>query len=285
MNAYTDDVIDTVRAVLPKEQKYWELVGLVNKDKDIFTFGNDSKIVGRLFEIIAAPYLKEASKRLGYTLHESLTQTVYPDFYLEKENGRRIAIDVKSTYRQFYINKEVKKFNFTQGSFTSYLRNNTKNIEGTYDLYDKHYVLGFLYSRNPNASNGVYGFEDLEGLVAPYNDVEIFFMEKHRVGGDKKGSGNTDNISTIHSDSIKPFNYGAGPFSFLGNDVFEHYWKNHPRYTDSKETKQSLFNNLPTYFNWLEKQPEYVDNVAHLRERYEEYKSFIAKMNWNITTY
>ncbi|MDN6731590.1 MAG: hypothetical protein L0L39_05345, partial [Atopostipes suicloacalis] len=278
---YTDNIIDTIRKYLPKKQADWELVGLVNKDRDIFAFGNDSKIVGRLFEIVATSFLRQAANELGYSFHESTKQTVYPDFWFEKADGRRIAVDVKSTYRQFYATGKIKPFNFTQGSFTSYLRNNTKNIDGTYDLYDAHYILAFLYTRDLEASTGMFRPEDIPNLTASYKDTEIVIAEKYRIGGDKKGSGNTDNISTFKSTDKEAFNYGAGPFSFLGENVYEHYWRHYPRYTDSKEKKASLYNDLQSYFEWLASNGDQ-EKSDLLKERYEDYKAFVKENGWNI---
>lgn len=277
MEKYTDEIIEAVNSILPSTQEDWQLVGVLNKDADIYTFGSDSKIIGRLFEIIAKQYLEKAGDLLGYELYEATQQTVYPDFYFEKANKQRIAIDIKSTYRKFSSSGKVRPFNFTQGSFTSYLRNNTKNIDGTYDMYDKHYVLGFVYTRFLDASDGIFSLDDLDKIKSPYKDVEIIFMEKYRIGGDKKGSGNTDNIATFKSNSAKAFNYGAGPFAFLGKDIYEHYWRNYPKNTDSIETKNSLYNSLPSYFDWLEKKPENKKKVTELKDKYKEYLDFVDK--------
>ncbi|WP_332058472.1 type II restriction endonuclease, partial [Streptococcus canis] len=243
MLPYTDKIIETITKYLPKDENEWELVGFVNKKKEIYTFGSDSKIIGRLFEVIAFEALNNSAIELGYTLHESDQQTVYPDFYFVKPNGRKIAVDIKTTYRR----SEKAKFGFTGGSFTSFMRNGTKNIVGNYSDYDGHYILGVVYTRETNPTTGKVAFENLDSIIPAYKNIEIFVQEKYRICGDKKGSGNTDNIGTITSASIKPFVYGAGPFSILGKDTFHDYWVNHPRYTDSKEKKQSLYNNIDTY--------------------------------------
>ena len=128
LTKHEDEIITSLLNLLPQDPEDWQLIGIVNKDKDVFTFGNDSKIVGRAFEVVATPYIRRLAKELGYAFYESNTQTVYPDFVLKKHDGRLIAIDVKSTYRDFTKRGETKSFNFTLGSFTSFLRNGTKNI-------------------------------------------------------------------------------------------------------------------------------------------------------------
>lgn len=51
-------------------------------------------------------------------------QNEYPEFTIVKESkpNRKIAIDVKSTYRKRTKKGGVEKFSFTLGSFRSYLR-------------------------------------------------------------------------------------------------------------------------------------------------------------------
>ncbi|MGV3322537.1 Uncharacterised protein [Streptococcus acidominimus] len=45
MEQYSDIIIDTITNFLPKNEKEWKLVGFVNKEKEIYTFGSDSKII------------------------------------------------------------------------------------------------------------------------------------------------------------------------------------------------------------------------------------------------
>ena len=280
---HEDAVVRTMLGLLPKDAADWQLVGIVNKDGDVFTFGNDSKIVGRAFEVVATAYVKQLADALGYTFRESEVQTQYPDFVLEKPNGRLIAIDIKSTYRSVGKRGATRAFSFTLGSFTSYLRNDgTKNIYRTYDDYDAHYVLAFLYSRTNRFETTRVPVANMDSIRPAYEDVEVAFMEKYRLAGDKTGSGNTDNLATFKATSMEPFQYGAGPFALLGPDVFEHYWRNHPRNADSAEVKSAKFKNLPAYFDWLERQDSAPFDPAQLRASYAQYKDFVADRGWTI---
>ncbi len=265
MNKHTDKIIETIYKFLPKTEEEWELVGFINKKNEIFTFGNDSKIIGRLFEVISYPALKKAANELGYKLYESEQQTVYPDFFFEKENGKKIAIDVKTTYRK----SKKSKYGFTGGSFTSFMRNGTKNIVGNYSDYDAHYILGFVYTRESLPTTGKVNIKDIANIIPAYKNVEFFIQEKFRICGDKKGSGNTDNIGTIKYNSIEPFEFGAGPFSLLGEDVFHHYWTNHPKYKDSRQIKESLYNDIPSYITWLSANNK--NKASQLQKLYEKY--------------
>ena len=266
MIPYEDDVINAINRHLPKNDADWELVGFINRKKEIYSFGNDSKIIGRLFEIICYDALYGAAVDLGYKLFESERQTVYPDFYFMKPDGRKIAIDVKTTYRN-----DKSKFGFTGGSFTSYMRDGKKNIVGKYSDYDGHYILGVVYTREENPTLGKVDISALDSIVPSYKNIDVFVQEKFRICGDKKGSGNTDNIGTIKAASLTPFIYGAGPFSFLGKDVFHDYWVNHPKYKDSPDIKEGLYYNIETYIDWVyQKDP--VKSIE-LRTIYTDYLS------------
>lgn len=275
MKKYTDNIIQEIKKELPKTDKDWELLGFINEKKDVYTFGHDSKIIGRLFEVIVEPVLHRVAQNLNLDLKFSTSQTVYPDFYFEDVNGRRFAVDIKSTYRR-------ARNSFTQGSFTSYLRDNTKNIDGNYSLYDKHYMIMFLYDRENNPSDGVFTTTDLPSIVAAYKNVEIAVMEKHRVGGDRPGSGNTDNIGTFRSKNFEAFSYGSGPFSFLGNDCYVDYWRNYPRNTLPKIEKDQLYTDLPGYFNWLEKKGK-KQEAKDYRKKFQDYRDFNKSKGWDIT--
>lgn len=276
MEKHEDYIIDTIKSYLPTTEKETELLGFINEKKEIYTFGHDSKIIGRLFEILVEPYLIEVAKKLEFTLHESTSQTVYPDFYFKDKEDNRYAIDIKSTYRK-------SRLVFTQGSFTSYLQDGTKNIDGHYDMYKKHYVIMFLYDREINPTHGKCNLSNLDKIIPAYKNVEIAVAEKYRVGGERPGSGNTDNIGTFKSKTFEPYgyNYGSGPFAFLGNEAYEHYWKNYPRNKLSKKEKENLYTTLPEYFLWLEKNG-HTELSKKYKSKYNEYNKFITNKGWDI---
>ena len=80
-------------------------------------------------------------------------QNQYPEFTLinEKQPNKKLAIDIKSTYRQRNTNGGLKPFAFTLGSYRSYLKDplGKKGILYPYKEYSEHWVIGFLYDRNP----------------------------------------------------------------------------------------------------------------------------------------
>ena len=262
---YNDRIIETIYKYLPDDKKVWNIVGFINKQGDIYQFGSDSKIVGRVFEVLVFEALHKTAEELGFVLCEATKQNVYPDFYFIKRDGKRIAIDIKTTYR-----RGDSKFFYTGGSFTSFLRNNTKNIEGKNSDYVKHYILGILYTREEKYTKEIINFIDIDKAVPAYRDIDVFVQEKFRICGDKKGSGNTDNIGTIKANTLEPFIYGAGPFAMLGEEIYHEYWKNHPKYKDSKKVKDSLYDDLDGYISWVAKADK--ERAKLLRNQYEKYK-------------
>lgn len=269
---HTDKVIKSINKYLPDTEEEWKLLGFISDNKKIYTFGSDSKIIGRLFEVLVADALMKAADELGYSLEMSPTQTVYPDYYFVKPNNRRIAIDVKTTYRK-YSKSGLSDFGFTAGSFTSFLRNGSKNIAGNYSDYDAHYILGIVYTREENPTLGKIDIKKLDSIIPAYKDPEYFVQEKFRICGEKKGSGNTDNIGTIKSKEIMDFRNGLGPFSFMGEDAFELYWKNYPKYKDTKAEKESKYTDIEGFLEWLSKYN--LDLAEVYRKRYKKYRNYV----------
>lgn len=228
--------------------------GIIDSDSKIHTLGTDSKIIGRVFEMLAQPVLEEIATEHGLILKTPESQTVYPDFVMMKDetSKEKIAIDIKTTY----IDNDQSTIKFTLGSFGSYMRNNTKNIEYKYTDYAKHYVIGFVYKRNDAAQESrVYSYEDRAKIEFPYSDVKYFIQEKFRIAGDKPGSGNTENIGSFSTRNFQDLVDGKGPFSQLGADTFDLYWKYYPQY----RAADKAYTSLNGFMDWLiqqEKAPE-----------------------------
>lgn len=237
-------------------QKF-DIYGILDSSNIIHTLGTDSKIIGRIFEMFTQPVLQEIANELGLILKTPESQTIYPDFILmENENSKdKIAIDVKTTY----IESDNSIIKFTLGSFGSYMRNNTKNIEYKYTDYSKHYVIGFVYKRNGLAQESQkYAFNDRARITPPFYDVRYFIQEKYKIAGDKPGSGNTENIGSFATKNFEDLKNGKGPFSELGVDVFNLYWKYYPKYRQDVQS----YTSLKDFINWFYKQ----DNLELLHK-------------------
>ena len=247
----------------------WEVNALSTPNGDLYSLGSDSKLIGRIFELISFSVLQEIADENGYILQPSDQQTVYPDFTLmkSKSDKEKIAIDIKTTYRDYNASGIEKKNGFTLGSYASFMRNGTKNIMFDYSEYAKHYVIGFIYTRNDNADEGKkFSSDELNKIEVPYTDVKVFVQEKFKIAGEKPGSGNTENIGSIKTNRFDYFVDGEGPFSVLGNDTYEDYWKGYPKY---RETNKD-YTSLDEYFKFrIEIQNE---DLTEKRRIYEYWK-------------
>lgn len=217
----------------------FEPYGILDSQNMIHTLGTDSKIIGRIFEMYAQPILEKIAAKHGMILTTPESQTVYPDFIMmsSKDSKEKIAIDIKTTY----IDSDQSTIKFTLGSYGSYMRNNTKNIEFEYTDYSKHYVIGFVYKRNGQAQESqVFDYADKDKIVLPFYDVKYFIQEKYKIAGDKPGSGNTENIGSFSTKRFADLQEGNGPFTELGVDAFDIYWKYYPKYRSVERSYSSL---------------------------------------------
>lgn len=159
----------------------------------------------------------------------------------DREDTKKIAIDVKTTYRSFRKDGKPSYYGFTLGSYASFLRNNIKNIMFPYEQYMKHYIIGCVYTRNEQATEGkAYNLSELSNVPVPYKNVEIFVQEKYKIAGDKPGSGNTENIGSYKTNRMDYLIHGEGSFSVLGIEIFEDYWRGYPKYREEKKDYTSL---------------------------------------------
>lgn len=231
-------------------------LGVIDAQGLIHTLGTDSKIIGRIFEMLTQPVLKSIADSHCLSLETPSSQTTYPDFILLRgqNDPQKIAIDVKSTY--ISGNSIIK---FTLGSFASYMRNGTKNIQYNYTDYAKHYVIGFIYERNGEAqASYTYNYEQRNCIPIPYRNIRYFMQEKYKIAGDKPGSGNTENIGSFPTKKFEDLVNGEGPFSKLGPDIFDLYWKYYPKYRNL----QKPYTSLPQFLEWL---PQNIDKLTLLR--------------------
>lgn len=252
----------------------WNIKGLIDDNQNVYAIGSDSKLLGRIFEIISAPVIKKIAEEYGYIVKIPEKQNTYPDFTLmrSEDDIKKIAIDIKTTYKE-----GKKKLGFTLGSFTSYLRNNTKNIEFPYNQYKEHYIIGFIYERNNNAEEGqITNYDELSILDSPYSNVDFFVQKKINITGQKKGSGNTDNIGSINVKSIDEFKNANGPFASLPESLYLHYWRNYPKYTQSNKH----YIDLDSYFEWLETVIEEEKDPSIVAEAQEVYQYKKLYQDW-----
>lgn len=216
--------------------------GIIDRRGRIYPLGSDTKVISTLFENIVRQAVVAYTATAGLVLIDADKQNYYPDFTLATgpEDARKIAVDVKTTYRQ----ASGDAFSFTLGSYTSFLRNDRKNIMFPYSEYAEHWIVGFVYNRTAmpaSAANRIYSTYDLSEIPTPFDEVEVFVQEKWRIAGDRAGSGNTTNIGSI-SGRLTDFQQGNGVFQ--SESEFLAYWQNYGRTASERER---LYRNIDEF--------------------------------------
>lgn len=226
----------------------WDIKGVIDSQKRIYTINNDTKLISKVFELVTTPIILDIAEKNGLELIESDRQTVYPDFTFIMPDKTKIALDIKSTYRR----NGDRVAGFTLGSYTAYLRNPTKNIMFPYHEYKEHWILGFIYSRVENVKADIVPITKLDDIVPVIKDIEIIVQPKYKIASERPGSGNTANIGSVSE--IKKLQNGEGPFAKYGEHVFEDYWRNFmQRKTARDGGKEQLFRNIEEFLKWKKK--------------------------------
>lgn len=232
----------------------WIVKGFIDIDQNVYTISNDTKVISKIIEIILIPKLEDFAKRNGLSLEFPSAQNFYPDLTFKDMSGNLFAVDFKSSY----YGDNMKVNGLTLGSYWGYFRNRTvkKNTDYPYAEYKCHLVLEVLYKQSiiTEGEVAVYNIKDLSVIKSVIRQFIFFVQPKWKIACDRPGSGNTRNIGGVVE--IDKLINGAGPFSELGEDVFDHYWMNFHNMADA--TKVGIgyprYNNLKTYREYLEKE-------------------------------
>ncbi len=222
----------------------YDVRGIITADEKIYSLGTDSKVLSTVFELLVRPVIYQVAQQNGMIVREAKAQNYYPDFTLMESaaDDQKIAVDVKTTYRS----RERTKVSFTLGGYTSFLRNETKNIEFPYSQYAEEWVVGFIYTRKSSEDdpNHIYDLERLYEIPLPFEDVSWFVARKWKIAGESAGSGNTANIGSISGD-LYDFRNESGPFQ--SKEEFLEYWRNYGRSASEREGK---YKNLAEFRIW-----------------------------------
>lgn len=109
------DIIQAFYDKVEERQVDWIAKGFIFRDLTVYTINHDTKLLGRIFEMLTEPLLREIADEHGYTLETPEQQNYYPDFILtpKGEHSHRIAVDIKTTYRTYRANGSVTPYKFT----------------------------------------------------------------------------------------------------------------------------------------------------------------------------
>ncbi|MFA5169209.1 MAG: type II restriction endonuclease [Candidatus Paceibacterota bacterium] len=237
------------RKVLAMPSGDWSVKGFIDVAKNIYTISVDTKVVSKIIELMMFPVLQKFAKENGYEMHFCTEQNHYPDVTFITKDKKKIALDLKSTYRR---NHDAA--GFTLGAFTGYFRyrNSNKNITFPYKEYSKHYILGTIYTRQEDLidENKVYTIEDIDEILSVVKDFDFIVQEKYKIAKDRPGSGNTKNIGSCVK--ISELKDGTGPFSKLGVKIFDDYWMNYMTIDMARSAKlrEPPYSNIKEYLKY-----------------------------------
>ncbi|MDY7011649.1 MAG: type II restriction endonuclease [Planctomycetota bacterium] len=227
----------------------WTVKGFVDVYRNIYTISLDTKVVSKIIELMLFPILSRFAEENRYRLILSEHQNHYPDIIFIAQDGTKIALDLKSTYRT-----GTERVNgFTLGAFTGYFRQrkSNKNTTFPYEEYAAHFVLGTIYTRSEECAgeNKIYTLDYLSDIVSVVRDFVFLVQEKWRIGSNHPGSGNTKNIGSVKE--INTLLEGNGPFASHSKEVFDDYWTNYLTRDMAQAIDSEVhYRNLEEYLKW-----------------------------------
>ncbi len=254
---FRTDLLNTIQAFAPAlstDTGEWAVKGFIDIYRQIYPLTGDTKVVSKIIELMLFPMLFDFAQQHGYELLFCQHQNHYPDISLIAENGTKIAVDLKSTYRL----DTNRVSGFTLGAFTGYFRDrkSSKNTTFPYGSYAAHFVLGIIYTRTDESIDykRVYSLDDFLSIVSVVKNFEFLLQEKWRIASDSPGSGNTKNIGSVKE--ISMLLAGEGPFATYGEAVFADYWMNYLTADMARAIDSAVpYRNLAEYRAWRERAP------------------------------
>jgi len=244
--------VTSYKHFLETDSEDWIVKGFIDINKNVYTITNDTKVVSKIIEILLIPKLEAFARNNGLELELPSKQNFYPDLTFKDKEGHLFAVDFKSSY---YNENTVN--GLTLGSYWGYFRerDSIKNMDHAYNEYESHTILGILYKQSVVGTNEktTYKIDELNAIHSVIEKFIFFVQPKWKIANAIPGSGNTRNIGGITD--IDKLIKGKGPFSELGEDVFDDYWMGYFNKVDAKNAGIGVphYTNLETYKEYLEK--------------------------------
>jgi hypothetical protein len=213
--------VENFEKTISTDEGNWVVKGFIDIYKNIYTISSDTKVISKIIELYIFPKILAFATENHMQVELTKEQNYYPDITIKDSDGNLYAIDLKSSYRK----SETHINGMTLGAFTGYFRErkSTKNITYPYNEYKAHVVLGVIYDVVEDINERkTYTLEQLHKISSTVKNFQFFVQEKWKIATDRPGSGNTKNIGSITC--INDLISGNGPFSTLGEDVFDDYW-------------------------------------------------------------
>ena len=152
----------------------WTVKGFIDIYKNNYTISVDTKVVSKVLELMIFPIIVKFSKENNYEMVLSSHQNHYPDItFIDRKTKKKIALDLKTTYKI----SSTKVNGMTLGAFTGYFRNrdSNKNITFPYSQYEKHFILGVIYSKTDSYNSE----QEINKLGYELGSAQRKFLEKY----------------------------------------------------------------------------------------------------------
>ena len=109
------------------------------------------------------------------------------------------------------------------GAFAIQEARHNKNTLFQYNEYTRHFV--YSASFIPSATTDEqkqFTLDDLQKIPSVIKNFQFFAQPKYRIASWRPGSGNAKNIGSVTK--IEQLVNGTGPFTALGEEVYDDYW-------------------------------------------------------------
>lgn len=235
---------------LTHEDGTWIVKGFIDSFRSVYAMPGDTKVLSKVIEVMLFPTFAKFAADNKLKMYLSGKQNHYPDLTFECADGKKYAVDLKTTYKE-----DSETVNtMTLGAFTGYFRDrkSNKNTLFPYGEYESHFVFCVIYNRCDDIppEDRKFSINQLDSIPSVVKDLQFIAQFKYKIAKDQPGSGNTKNIGAISK--IEKIIAGTGPFSALGEDVFDDYWK----YYMTKDMARAAelagppYKNLSTYLEF-----------------------------------
>ena len=228
----------------------WIVKGFIDSFKAVYAMPGDTKVLSKVVEVMLFPTFAKFAADNQLKMYLSGKQNHYPDLTFESTNGKKYAVDLKTTYRE----SDSTVNTMTLGAFTGYFRDrkSNKNTLFPYGEYESHFVFCVIYNRCDDIppEDRKFDLQELEAIPSVIRDLKFFAQFKYKVAKDQPGSGNTKNIGAINR--IEDLIAGDGPFSKLSAEVFDDYWMYYltKDMARAAELAHPPYKNLKTYLEY-----------------------------------
>lgn len=143
--------VQTYKSFLETQAGDWIVKGFIDVNRNIYSIGDDTKVISKLIELTLIPRLKAFAREIGLELELPTAQNYYPDLTFKDGEGNLFAVDFKSSY----YDDSGKVNGLTLGSYWGYFRSRDvkKSTDYPYNDYKCHLVIGMLYKKNELAQD------------------------------------------------------------------------------------------------------------------------------------